>query len=70
MSEVEGYTPKLGVDMLLDPEEATRLIKMERTPITIKMALISLVMERRIRAWLCSDGKLRFQYNPHPQYER
>jgi hypothetical protein len=68
MSEVEGYTPKLGVDMLLDPEEATRLIKMERTPITIKMALISLVRERRIRAWLCSDGKLRFQYDP--QYER
>ena len=57
--------PTLGKDRLLSKDEAIRIMKERGEDKSIVgKALLELVKEEKVRVWLCSDGKLRYQRNP------
>jgi hypothetical protein len=67
---MSSYIPKLGVDKLLDMDEAVKVIMEEECPKSIKKALVMLVKSGKIRVWLSHKGEILYQYNPESEVKR
>jgi hypothetical protein len=57
-----GYKPHPKIDKLLSIVEALEAVEREKCSLELKNALLEAILNGEMIAWLCWDGKIRYQY--------